>query len=222
MKGMLLLVAAALLLFAYGPKGVDPAFAEKYKRLMNSHYDAKRLDEVPRAPGTASALSSDILSEATHGISDRFVDSDELTAINKKLKEKHLTLFYFFSSSIPPASWNRFFAQAGEVRDSFDYYGVLRGFGPEVRGALNKDLNRTMLSEGKQYRIKVHPIMFRELNITRVPVFVLAECEGMQFASRKCEYLYRMDGDVSLAKFFMQLSEKEKRFAKYYHRILGD
>jgi hypothetical protein len=103
-----------------------------------------------------------------------------------KDKETVLTLFYFFSFGMPKLSWNTFFAQGSLLKESITSYGVLQGINQLAKENLYTDINKTLKNDGVDYRIKVHPMMFSELNITKVPATVLAECKPGRFSYENC------------------------------------
>jgi len=134
---------------------------------------------------------------------------------NKKLPEMSLirnaklkpTLLYFFSKSVTSTTLKNFLIRANKLKDIKSYV-VFRGFDQQAKEILLKQKKTKLLA-------KIHPILFKDLNITRVPVVVYALCPD-EFREKECEYLYRMDGDMSLNKFFEVAGEKDENLLKYY------
>lgn len=200
-------------------KGVDPEITSKYSYL--STVDAKMVTKYANT-FKETTFEDNVRRLIGSDAAKKFVSEDDINAVNKALGDTHLTLMYFFSSSMPASSWNNFFQASKKLSNSMDYYGILRGVDPSIKTALNNDLNQTMRAEGVEYRMKVQPMIYRDLHIEHVPSFVLAECHGLEFRSLDCDYLYRMDGDVSLSAFFEKLSDVDKKYSKYYHTLVGD
>jgi len=123
---------------------------------------------------------------------------------DEKLKP---TLLYFFSKSVTSTTLKNFLSRANKLEDIKSYV-VFRGFDQQAKEILLKQKKTKLLA-------KIHPILFKDLKITRVPVIVYALCPD-EFREKECKYLYRMDGDMSLNKFFEVAGEEDENLLKYY------
>ena len=131
-------------------------------------------------------------------------------------KELVPTLFMFTSSSVPKLTVKNFFSRANKLGTT--NYVVYRG--------LDNNVKRTLIYADKKERgvfAKIHPLMFRDLNIKQVPVTIYAVCPNReQFAYKSCKYLYRMDGDASLNEFFNRASDEDESLKNYRDILNGD
>ena len=130
------------------------------------------------------------------------------------LQEKEPTLFIFSSSSVPVLTINNYLDDAKKI--GLKTYLVYRGLDDRLKyklylSAKNRD---TFLA-------KIHPFMYRDLNITEVPTLVFAKCLTKEFRYKKCDYLYKMVGDASLSYFFELASEKGKdeKMREYWNKL---
>jgi len=125
------------------------------------------------------------------------------------------TLFMFTSSSVPQKTVDNFLKR-GELLNITSYV-VYRGLDNNVKKILiNADKKK------EKVLAKVHPIMFTELQIEKVPVIVYADCPDKDhFRYKKCDFQYRMDGDASLNEFFERVSELEPKLEKYEEILNG-
>ena len=133
---------------------------------------------------------------------------------------KGLHILYFLSlESVPTASFNNFFHMLNRLqRADKDIvgYGIIRGFSPHIKTVLSKEINSTKIP----YLMKFHPLLFRDLNITKVPSMVIAYCPK-DFRYKRCDYRYRVDGDVGLDYVFKIVSKADKRMDKYHEILKG-
>lgn len=124
----------------------------------------------------------------------------------------HPTLLYFFSTSVTERTLENFLVRANKLKDIKSYI-VFRGFSDEARNMLIRHKKRNFL-------VKIHPILYKDLGIKKVPAVVYALCPD-EFREKQCKYLFRMDGDMSLNTFFKEASKKDENLLQYYN-ILED
>lgn len=161
----------------------------------------------------------DVMSAISSKNGKSFATKEEIEQINAPQK-RTLMLFYFFSRSVPPSSWNYFFAQADKLSEYFKSYAVLVGHEKATEDVISEKADKENLKNNIPYNIRVHPIMFDELNITQVPSIVMAECDA-EFKWKSCDFLYRVDGDITLDRFFEIVGEVNDEYSKYFNILVG-
>lgn len=131
----------------------------------------------------------------------------------KEEKSKKPTLLIFSSRSVPFSTVNNYLNNAKQL--NLKTYLVYRGLDNDLRYML-----QIRADSGHKFIAKIHPMLFHDLNITRVPVLVFAMCPE-KFRSKKCDYKYKMTGDASLSYFFELAGEKgkDKMMKNYYHKL---
>jgi len=132
----------------------------------------------------------------------------------KKEKSKRPTLLIFSSRSVPFSTVNNYLNNAKQL--NLKTYLVYRGLDNDLRYML-----QIRADSGHKFIAKIHPMLFHDLNITRVPVLVFALCPK-KFRSKQCDYEYKMTGDASLSYFFELASEKgnnKEMMKEYYHKL---
>ena len=125
--------------------------------------------------------------------------------VDDKLPKNEIspTLLIFTSKSVPQSTIRNYIKASKNLTDIKTYL-VYRG--------MDKDMLQTLKiisSKKDKFLVKVHPMMFSDLNITKVPSLVYAQCPD-KFRYKECQYLYRMDGDMSIESFFRKIAEKSK------------
>lgn len=142
--------------------------------------------------------------------------------IKKELLEalypkKYPTILYLFSTSIPKQSVHNVYNSANNLKSifqNFQFYGVIRG--------INIKNFKYLLGEYIDFRnsnniVKVHPIIYEDFHIKKVPAFIYAECPK-KFKYRKCDFKYIAFGDFSLKYFLELLSNENKKYSIYYDK----
>jgi len=148
---------------------------------------------------------------------NRYIE-EGLKEAAKPTPKKKTVLFYFFSLSMPQSAWVNTFDLAKRLEGHADFYGVLRGMSMKVKKELSEARAR---HKDLEFKIKINPIMFKDLNITRVPAFVLAECDMSAgwLQHKRCRYEYEVLGDVSIDYALQKMAERSdeaKRLLKLY------
>ncbi|WP_188109515.1 TrbC family F-type conjugative pilus assembly protein [Sulfurimonas indica] len=131
----------------------------------------------------------------------------------KKDDSLHPTLLYFFSKSVTSTTLKNFLSRANKLKD-IKTYVVFRGFDQEAKEIMMKQDKQRLL-------VKIHPFLYTELHIEKVPVVVYALCPD-EFRYKQCKYLLRMDGDMSLNKFFEVASKQDENLLRYYNILEND
>jgi len=128
-------------------------------------------------------------------------------------KEDIPTLLIFSSRSVPKATMKNYVADVNTLQ--LNHFIIYRGLGSETMNSFKK-----LASKEKTFFAKVHPILFKELNITKVPTLVYALCPK-EFRYKQCKYLYRVDGDVSIEYFMQKIYDKNKdeKIKKYLQKL---
>ena len=140
---------------------------------------------------------------------------EEYINANGMPKEKKETyIFYFLSRSVPSASVKHNIAMSKKLPKGTKLYLVFRGFDSKSKQYLY-DLIQWANKKEIGVIAKMHPLMFRDLHIEKVPVFVIAQCPADLFRYKKCDYEYREDGDMSLDTFLRDVGERDEKYAFY-------
>jgi len=125
----------------------------------------------------------------------------------------HPTLLYFFSKSVTSTTLKNFLNRANKLKE-IKTYVVFRGFDQEAKEIMLKQDKRKLL-------IKIHPFLYTGLHIEKVPAVVYALCPD-EFRYKECKYLFRMDGDMSLNRFFEVASKRDENLLQYYNMLEND
>jgi len=129
--------------------------------------------------------------------------------------KKYPIILYLFSMSVPKSTVRNVFVQLRQLKKIFpeiQYAGVLRGLDLKHFG---RKLNKYADFLKKDEQIKIHPLIFEKLNVSKVPVFVYAKCPKI-FRYKKCDYEYMAYGDFSL-KYFLELIGDANNNLKFYY-----
>lgn len=192
-------ISVALLLFSV------TSFAKDYDFLLPSKETVRSVEEKFSSLKNSSADISDF---------EKFVDNESFTQVLKKfgslssLKEnwwlkayrekqgrRRKVLFYLFSSTVPDRSVRNVLSQVKYLPRGLDFFPVLRGI-PSL------DYLRKMKTwkEMVGIRVKINPLIFRDVGAKVVPAFVLANCDVISgvLRSKTCVYEKVIYGDVSL------------------------
>ena len=137
-------------------------------------------------------------------------------ALDRTLLKKEPTLFIFSSSSVPIITINNYLDDAKKI--GLKTYLVYRGLDDRLKYELYLTAKKR-----DAFLAKIHPFMYRDLNITEVPTLVFAKCPAKEFRYKKCDYLYKMIGDASLSYFFELAGEKGKdeSMKEYWQKLNG-
>lgn len=137
-------------------------------------------------------------------------------------KEKVDTIFYLFSTSLTEYSFYNFVSVASKLERAnkgIKYYGVVQGILNETE--LDKlhapfKFEKTL---GEKAIIKMHPLMFRDLELKRVPAYLFSKCSVDEFKYKECENKFLVRGDISLHKALEIVTQEDKSYLKYLNLL---
>jgi len=162
----------------------------------------------------SSIANADVGYDAISALYSQYFNKTLPKIDTQQSKEREPTLFFFTSTSVPQSTLNNYFYRANKL--NITSYAVYRG--------LNNDVKKMLMKANKKEKIlvKIHPLLFTDLKIEKVPVIVFANCpDKNHFKYKECEYLYRIDGDISLNEFFEKVSDDNKYYKKYSEILNG-
>lgn len=145
---------------------------------------------------------------------------DKQFKILEKSQEQVITFFYLTSSHLKSIGIKRFTSEIKRLREKFNVEGivVLRGFRQEE--SFQKFAERAY-KKGDPFRLKIHPMIFKEFKLDRVPAYAVSICnKGEYFSFKRCKNLYLAKGDASLEIFLKEISKRDKRFQKWYEEFI--
>ncbi len=151
-----------------------------------------------------------------------------------QLETKHLignsndVVFMFTSGSVPIESIKKFILEGSFLNYHFNTKVVM-----VFQGLTNRDFESKLfkLRESFEefdsseiflnnfYRV-IDPSIFKDLNITKVPVFGYATHRGDSYPS-DTQIKYILRGDKPLSKLFELMAEKEEKYEVYYNHIIN-
>jgi len=134
------------------------------------------------------------------------------------------TIFYMYSDSVPFAAIKNLIPQISKFKKhnpNTQFFIVLNGF------PTKKFLLRLRKEYKEKYKdifsIKVHPFIYKYYGLKMVPAYIFCKCDlGDNFRFRKCRRneAVMAKGDMSLVDFFNILSDKNKKYLKYYNQMI--
>lgn len=154
--------------------------------------------------------------------------------IRLQLETKHLignsndVVFMFTSGSVPIESIKKFILEGSFLNYHFNTKVVM-----VFQGLTNRDFESKLFKLRESfgefdsseiflnnfYRV-IDPSIFKDLNITKVPVFAYALHSGDSYPSdTKIKYISR--GDKPLSNLFKLMVEKEEKYEVYYNHIIN-
>jgi len=143
---------------------------------------------------------------------DSFTIENYPKVLNKKIAFQRKTiLFYLFTTNMPKEAYLNVFKQAELIKNKLPVIGVLRGMDLKTKAKLDDAFRGTKI----KFEGRVNPFFFRDLGIKKAPVFLIANCQVKPYLRYKsCKFLYRFDGDVSLAYALTQIGEYNEDIKK--------
>lgn len=134
------------------------------------------------------------------------------------------TIFYLFSLGVNDVSFNNFFFDAQRIKKDFLYFGGLNGFPKDnLKIAFSRAVNKQYAKDKVQYKVKLTPYFYKDLNVKEVPAYIFAKCPNKKDGSFKhidCEYKYMIRGDITLTKALEILSSKDKYYKQFYRKMI--
>lgn len=134
------------------------------------------------------------------------------------------TIFYLFSMSQSEYTLFNFVDSAAKIekRDKdLRFYGV-------VQGILSKDDLNKLYKPFKNHSelsakaiIKMHPFIYKDLNVDRVPAYLFSKCKKGEFKYKDCKNEYLVRGDISLHAALEIVTREDKTYQKYLDAIEG-
>ena len=211
---------------ANNTKNSKEQYIEKYNKpsldtLKEEHqefYEALHDDTIKNMQNSMPWVTSNML----EGLSDKQKKDITHSLDGSYVDKKVDTFFYLFSTSQTKYSLYSFMQNVNKlesVNSEIKYYGV-------VQGILNKsqldELQKPFKYE-KDLRekvvIKMHPIMFKDLKLKRVPVYLFSSCPSNEFKYKDCENKYIVRGDISFVEALEIVVKEDKYYEKYLKRL---
>lgn len=151
---------------------------------------------------------------------------EALAAIKQNSTEtkKVNTIFYLFSMSQSEYTLFNFIEEVSRLEaKSLDikYYGV-------VQGMLSQEDLEKLYKPFKHYEelgnktiIKMHPFIYKDLDLKRVPAYLFSKCPIGDFQYKKCENKYLVRGDISLQAAVEVVANEDTAYKKYLDILEG-
>lgn len=138
-----------------------------------------------------------------------------------KSQKKVFTIFYLTSSSMGAKAASSFSNSLQKLIDKkvqVQGFVVLNGFPDNFKTYLQDAIKEAKNTDAI---IKIHPLIFREFKLKRVPAYALGYChEGENFAFKECEIKYLIKGDMALSDVFRRIGDIDKSYTDYYFKMI--
>lgn len=132
------------------------------------------------------------------------------------------TIFYLFSMSQNNYVLYNFTLDASKlesVNKDIKYYGVVQGIlSTENLDSLYKPFEFDKELAEKTI-IKMHPIMFKDLQLDRAPAYLFSKCSVGEFRYKSCENKYLVRGDISLHAALEIVVKEDKSYTEYLNTL---
>lgn len=131
-----------------------------------------------------------------------------------------VTFFYMTSTDLGDRGIKDFNASIKKLKKFFNVEGyvVIRGF------SSNEDFEKFAYNsyvKGNPYKLKIHPMIFREFKLKSVPAYAVSICnKDKYFSFKKCENLYLAKGNGRLEDFLEKVSQRNMLFDKWYEELI--
>lgn len=183
-------------------------------------------NEVKRGSESAKKLIQKFKKHSNSKSVDKLMPKEYifLPTLIKKISDSKPELFftYLTSSSVPISSHLSFSSQSNILNKSFRVSAEIcmigiesDGFEKFVTSVVGKLSENGVESKG----IGFCPELFEDLNITRVPAFVVSVCPNSYTHIEECEPRYILHGDVTLKFALEKLSDENEYFKEMYDAI---
>lgn len=171
-----------------------------------------------------------------------YLTKDEFSQVKKTIQETdallnsgpHDFLLYFTSTSVPTKTMLNVLHQVGILQDngimlnSKQYFigfpDDLETYMKTMDSKIDKHIKIAAVKEkiDRNFHLKIDPRYFYHFGLKKVPAMALAKCPNLVPRIEKCTFNYFIQGDVSLTKFFDEISRKNKKFEKYVKILQGN
>lgn len=97
-----------------------------------------------------------------------------------------------------------------KIEESFNPKGMYR--------YMQELMNYGIKSEN--FKIHVHPWAFKNLELKKVPAYLLSYCDNDNYRYKQCDNKYLIRGDISLYYFFNQINKNKKEYESHEEALL--
>jgi len=141
--------------------------------------------------------------------------------IRLKSNQNKIFLFVLISSTVPVDYLKNILIDVGVLQDkniSIETKQFTRGLSSQTFNYFNKlkeaaenlpEKQKNMIV--KNFKFKLNPDLFDELNVTKVPALILAECNSTPILNEDCNLKYMIRGDASLPYFFEKIKDYKQQ-----------
>lgn len=207
----------------------------------NSDADAKKNDfnyELLKKNSDASANKNDSMNEHLYeseykNISKNIMRTLNLVKVDEKYKNeikkalkkefgknKQLYIFLFTSKSVPESNVINFTKGIDVLNhNGVDIKGRIVFNGREKNKPIQSIMNDFNITTAKNTIATINPLMFMDLNLTKVPAYVISECPE-DFKSLECVHKYIVKGDIPFEKFLDILNTKKTEYKGLYFKLV--
>lgn len=198
--------------------------SEELKEIFKAVKDSNMSDikSVPAFSPRGEIMTKEGFINTFERVSGKMLTQEQKELILKELdsidtQQKRVdSFFYFYSESIPIKAADNFLVYFNQIKEKYPEikgYVVINGFPPYNIYEFMQKFNRDKFGKGI---LKIHPILYENFGVERVPAFGLAKClDDDKFNSKECDYKYVLKGDVNLAYFLDKITEEDKQYQKY-------
>jgi len=162
---------------------------------------------------------------------DRVAESQNLSQEEKVIFKRSLRhsiepelveyFFYLTSKSVPKSALQNFVYGMDKLnKKGYKIIGrvIFNGFSEDKN--IMDFMKEYEITSADSTIVNINPFIFKDLKISSVPVFVVAECPK-KFVSAQCEYRYMINGETPLENSLSILGEKDKRYQKMYFDFIA-
>lgn len=168
-----------------------------------------------------------------------FITKNEMNEITSTINKASLLantpqdfVFYLTSESVPNTTLLNNMLSIGilqsngiNIQSKVYLYGMPEDM-QTYMFSIEKDIKKRNLEErdliSRNVNIKIDPRFFDIFELKKAPAIVFATCPNKTPVVDKCEYKYLMRGDTGLVNFFDTISNKDKKFEKYYRILISN
>jgi len=146
-----------------------------------------------------------------------------------KIKPKD-TVMMLISNSVPKSSIKNFIVDASILNYYFNTHVsiVLQGitnrdFEDKIQD-IKKELSKYEFSKLfiKNINRYYDPFIFKKLNIKKVPILLLGNCNNGNCYPSDVDIRFMLSGDKSINYFFKIISKKDENYENYYNKLIDN
>lgn len=140
---------------------------------------------------------------------------------NKKSDEMVDTIFYLFSTSQSNYVLRQFVNDAHKLEKvrGIRYYGVVQGMLSEDELAeLYQPFKFNQELENKAI-IKMQFMIFKDLNLKRVPAYLFSKCPASEFKYSRCENKYLVRGEIPLSQALEIVTQEDSSYDDFLQTL---